>query len=75
MTPEQQERLKACLQEAASILYEVTEPKPETLEAIEGAVRDHLLNQVGPEIGNFLSNKSHKRSQGERGGSEAVSER
>lgn len=74
MTPEQQDRLKACLQEAASILYEDTEQKPETLEEIERVVRNHLLHQVGPEIGHFLSHELHKPCEGGYEGSKAVSE-
>jgi hypothetical protein len=54
MTPEQQDRLKACLQEAANILYEETTQEMQNLEDIERVVRDHLLNAVGPEIGHFL---------------------
>lgn len=54
MTPEQKDRLKACLQEAANILYEETTQEMQNLEDIERVVRDHLLNAVGPEIGHFL---------------------
>lgn len=74
MTPEQQARLKVCLQEAASILYEETEQKPKSLEEIERVVRNHLLHQVGPEIGNFLSQQLRKPSGGESERSKAASE-
>jgi microcompartment protein CcmL/EutN len=63
MTPEQA-RLKACLQAAASILY----------EEIEQVVRNHLLHQVEPEIGNFLSQQLRKPSEGESERSKAASE-
>lgn len=56
MDVQKQERLKACLQEAAQILYDETDPAAiQDLEGIEKAVRRHLLEQVGPEIGHFLS--------------------
>jgi hypothetical protein len=38
------------------LLYEETDPEAvKTLEGIETAVRGHLLEHVGPQIGNFLS--------------------
>ena len=74
MTPDQQARLKACIREAASILYEAREQEMQTLEEIERTVREQVLQEVAPEIGNFLSSKSRKRSKGERGRSKAVSE-
>ncbi len=74
MTPEQQERLKVCLQEAASILYAETEQEMQNLEDIERVVRDHLLNQVGPEIGHFLSSRSRRRHGVGFGASKAASE-
>ncbi len=61
MDLQKQERLKACLQEVAQILYEESEPESiRDLEGIEKTVRTHLLEQVGPEIGHFLSNKQPK---------------
>lgn len=74
MTPDQQARLKACIREAAGILYEAREHEMQTLEEIERTVREQVLKEVAPEIGNFLSSKSRKPSKGERGGSKAVSE-
>jgi ornithine cyclodeaminase/alanine dehydrogenase-like protein (mu-crystallin family) len=74
MTPDQQARLKACIREAASILYEAREQEMQTLEEIERTVREQVLKEVAPEIGNFLSSKSRKRSKGERGRSKAASE-
>lgn len=67
MAPEKLERLKACLQEAASILYEETTEQMHNLEDIEKAIRQHLLGQVGSEIGHFLSAKSPKPSKAEFG--------
>lgn len=74
MTPEQQARLKACIREAASILYEAREQEMHSLEEIERTVREQVLQEVAPEIGNFLSSKSRKRSKDEPDGSKAVSE-
>jgi ornithine cyclodeaminase/alanine dehydrogenase-like protein (mu-crystallin family) len=74
MTPEQQARLKACIREAASILYEAREQEMHSLEDIERTVREQVLREVSPEIGIFLSSKSHKRSKGEPGRSKAASE-
>ena len=58
MTLEETQRLQACLQEAAAILYRNT-PAGElkTFEGLEKAVRQQMLEQVGPEIAFFLSNK------------------
>lgn len=74
MTPDQQARLKACIREAASILYEAREQEMQTLEEIERTVREQVLKEVAPEIGNSLSSKSRKQGKGERDGSKAVSE-
>jgi hypothetical protein len=58
MTQEETQRLQACLQEAAAILYRNT-PAGElkTFEGLEKAVRQQMLEQVGPEIAFFLSSK------------------
>ncbi|MGG6269848.1 hypothetical protein ACQ4M3_35045 [Leptolyngbya sp. AN03gr2] len=74
MTPDQQARLKACIREAASILYEAREQEMQSLEDIERTVREQVLKEVAPEIGNFLSSKSRTLSASERGRSKAVSE-
>jgi hypothetical protein len=75
MPPEQQARLKACIREAASILYEAREQEMQTLEDIERTVREQVLREVAPEIGIFLSSKSHKPTKDEPDRSKAVSER
>jgi hypothetical protein len=58
MTPEEQKRLQACINEIAQILYNNT-PKAEltTLEAIEKAVRQQMMEHVSPKIALFLSKK------------------
>lgn len=58
MNQEKQERLKACLEELATLLYEEAEPSELTdLEGIEKTVRSQILELVSPEIALFLSNK------------------
>jgi hypothetical protein len=65
MDADKQERLKACLQEAAEILYSESDPsKMQDLEGIEKTVRHHLLEFVGPEMGHFLSSKLLVRTRG-----------
>lgn len=58
LSPETQRQLDFHLKQVASILYDHTEPeKLESFESIEWEVREQLLNQVAPEIGNFFSQK------------------
>jgi hypothetical protein len=61
MTPEKQKRLKVCLQELATLLYEETDKsKLNDLESIEKTVRSVILEQVSPNIALFLSNKQQE---------------
>lgn len=56
MTPEDQERLQACTQEIAEILYRNSDKAVlKTLEGIEQTVRQQMLEQVSPEVALFLS--------------------
>lgn len=56
MDVSKQARIKELTQELAELLYEQTDPELlQNLEGIEKAVRGHLLEHVGPEIGHFLS--------------------
>lgn len=56
MDASKEARLKALTQELAELLYEETDPEDvKTLDGIETAVRGHLLEHVGPELGHFLS--------------------
>ena len=58
MIPEKQERLQACLQELATLLYEQTDKSElSNLESIEKTVRQQMLEHVSPQIALFLSNK------------------
>lgn len=56
MTPEEQERLRACTQEIAEILYHNSDKAGlKTLEGIEQTVRQQMLEHVSPEVALFLS--------------------
>jgi hypothetical protein len=62
MDASKEARLKALTEEIAALLYEETEPEAvTTLAGIETAVRSHLLEHVGPQIGNFLSARAVAR--------------
>ncbi len=71
MTPEEKARLEACTREIAEILYRNAESKNaeqlKTLEGIEKAVREEMLENVSPHIGNFLSKKAVERKQAKQG--------
>lgn len=75
MDASKQARLKALTEELAELLYEETDPEEvKTLEGIEKAVRGHLLEHVGPELGHFLSARVVAPPQDERGQSPALSD-
>lgn len=62
MNQDKQERLKACLEELATLLYEEADKSQVTdLEGIEKTVRSQILELVSPEIALFLSNKQPKQ--------------
>ena len=55
MTPEDSQRLEACLLEAAEILYRNTPSEQLTsFESLEKAVRTKMLEQVSPKIAFFF---------------------
>ena len=55
MTPSDQQQLKAYLEGAAEILYRNTDPTElKTFEIIEKALRQKMLEAVGPELGSFF---------------------
>ena len=62
MTPEEKQRLKTCTREIAEILYRNAEEKDveqlKTLEGIEIAVREQMLENVSPNVGIFLSKQA-----------------
>ena len=54
MTPEEQATVKEHLRQVAEILYKNTPSAELTrFETIELTVREHLMETVGPEIGNL----------------------
>ena len=70
MTPKEKERLEACTREIAEILYRESESKDaeqlKTLEGIEIAVREQMLENVSPKVGIFLSKKAVGQRQEKR---------
>ena len=66
MTPEESKVLKNHLKAAAAILLNNT-PKEElqSFNSIELAVREHLLKEVAPEIGNFFKQQQRNRKEQE----------
>lgn len=66
MTPEERKVLKDHLKAAAAILLNNT-PKEElqNFNSIELAVREHLLKEVAPEIGNFFKQQQRNRKEQE----------
>lgn len=75
MNAQQTKRLQACVQEISEILYQNT-PSEEltTLEGIEKAVRGHMLKEVSPRIGFFLSKQVQEQAKASRAPSKAVLE-
>lgn len=75
MDASKQARLQELTQEIAELLYEETDPEAvKTLEGIEKAVRGHLLEHVGPEIGHFLSAPVAAPPEDDHGQSPVLSE-
>jgi hypothetical protein len=65
MTPENTQKLKHHLIEAARILREETpEASLQDFESIELALREHMLNTVGPTIGDFFSQTVNRSESG-----------
>ena len=62
ITPDKQERIEACIQELAAILYEqVDQNQLLNLEGIEKTVRQQVLEHVSPNIALFLSKKRQEQ--------------
>jgi hypothetical protein len=58
MTPEEEKELQAHLEAVATILFKNTPSEQlQDFESIERNVRDHVLVQVSPIIGNFLTQR------------------
>lgn len=68
MNLDKQERLKACLQELATLLYEEADKSSLTdLESIEKTVRAQVLEYVSPEIALFLLKKQQEQRRAKWG--------
>jgi hypothetical protein len=64
MTPKEQQALKTHADAIAAILYRNTDQeKLQSLEGIEQAVRQHMLEHVSPQVGIFLSKQKAKQPQ------------
>ena len=58
MTPEETKELQAHLEAAAAILFKHTPSEQlQDFESIERSVRNQLLEQVSPQIGNFFTQR------------------
>ena len=74
MNVDKQAQIQAHVRAIAALLYDETAPEQlTTLEGIEVAVRRHLLEQVSPQIGLFLSKPQVAPAAGEVGNSRASS--
>lgn len=62
ISPDKQERIEACIQELAAILYEHADQNQlSNLEGIEKTVRQQVLEHVSPNIALFLSKKRQEQ--------------
>jgi len=74
MDADKQAQLQTHVRAIAALLYDETVPEQlTTLEGIEVAVRGHLLEQISPQIGLFLSKPPAAPEAGEVGNSKASS--
>jgi hypothetical protein len=75
MNAQETKRLQACVQEISEILYRNTPPEElTTLDGIEQAVRGHMLKEVSPKVGFFLSKQAQAQRKGKNVPSKAVLE-
>lgn len=62
MTTDKQERIEACIQELAALLYEQADKSQlRDLEGIEKTVRQQVLEHVSPNIALFLLKKRQEQ--------------
>lgn len=74
MDADKQAEIQAHARAIAALLYDETAPEQlTTLEGIEAAVRGHILEQVSPQIGLFLSTQPAAPGVGGVGDSKASS--
>jgi hypothetical protein len=75
MNAQEKKRLQACVQEISEILYRNTPPEAlTTLDGIEQAVRQHMLKEVSPRVGFFLSKQAQAQRKANHAPSKAVLE-
>ncbi len=75
MTPSERKELEACLKRASKILYDNTDSESlDTLEGIEIAVREQVLENVSPQIALFLSKQKQRQKREKNGKLKVVSE-
>jgi hypothetical protein len=68
MTSELEERLQACLDELAKILYKMADKSQlNDLSDVEITVRGQILEHVSPRVALFLSKNRHKQIQEKKG--------
>jgi hypothetical protein len=68
MTPSERIQLETCLKQVSEILYNNSNPESlETLEDIEKAVREQVLEHVSPKIAFFLLKEKQRQEKGEKG--------
>ena len=67
MNDKDSQRMEACIQEVAEILYRNTSTKELTsFERVEQAVRSKMLEEVSPRVALFLSNKLQGQKKEEK---------
>jgi hemerythrin-like domain-containing protein len=74
MTPEEQKEIQEYVKAISKILYRHTDKERlETFESIEMTVREKILTEIAPQIGEFfLTEEKGRRQQVEQGQSKAV---
>lgn len=74
MDSDKKAQIKSHVRAIAVLLYEETDPEQvKTLVGIEEAIRGHLLEHVGPKMGDFLSKRAAAQRQDENAASTALS--
>ena len=67
MTPEESKSLQEHLKAAAAILLKNTDKEQlKDFNSIELAVREHVLKEVAPEIGNFFKQQCTRSRKGQK---------
>ena len=67
MNEKDSQRMEACIQEVAEILYRNTSTKELiNFERVEQAVRTKILEEVSPKVAFFLSNKLQEQKKEEK---------